>query len=45
MAGALKQAAPFPFGPEHVVFSINVKNNEKKARDHLNSNLDTAAAD
>jgi len=45
VADALRQANPFPFGPEHVVFSTRVKNNEKKVREHLNSNPDTAVVE
>lgn len=37
---ALKQPVPFPSGPLHVFFSTNVKNNEKKVRDHLNGKSD-----
>ena len=45
VADALKQADPFPFGPQQVVFSTSVKNNEKKVRDHLNTNRGTTATD
>jgi len=39
LADALIRPDPFPFGPEHVVFSTNVKNNEREVRDYLNSIL------